>query len=588
MSIFDFFKPEWKKQFEELVTNHKEALEAYIQGKYEVFQDMRVDDRLLFEDYQKTYSSSNFAHDIELLTDQDKKNLISVKDNIVRLYISYSKYDTKTKRVASLINRFSYNDVFNTIFGHSHFLGENWTLNTLDEDQLDFILNNYNRLVSLATGKKKEKEKKQAKQKEKLLEKVYTKRVNKYISDQAKSETVLTVPVLNPIMVHIIKDKLSILKQTYKSYNVYKLIRRIILLGLENNSPISKDIFVLSRENIFKEGYKVFEKYRGKFGKREQIIKYLENTTNRDLCIKGFLLGHNYQIIKNYFNETNVTSKSNIQLDDLEKANIAIEDTWDIKQKENSPKGDIAIKKTPASISATFVQKAPKPKNNSTRLVLDAPDVDVYQWIDDQETFNELIMKRRELLENFIFVTTFTPILGRIGKKSVKKHLDYIQITGSLYSSSLEEDEKELYISYNEATSYMNCQLLLEDTDSSTLTKIFDFINSINKALPPKTLYVIFGTSGLNNPESINNKQMGRLKSNLNSFGIQNLEFKNIHSIEETPRFIILIELVSSIKGSRNARKEIIREFPGTSICYLSIYKEISQSGYELTEETDN
>lgn len=583
MSIFDIFKPEWKKQFEELVANHKDALEAYIQGKYEVFQDMRVDDRLLFEDYQKTYSSSNYAHDIESLTDQDKKHLISVKDNIVRLYRSYSKYDTKTKRVASLINRFSYNDVFNTIFGHSHFLGENWTLNTLDEDQLDFILNNYNRLVSLATGKKKEQEKRQAKQKEKLLEKVYTKRVNKYISDQAKAEAVLSMPVLNPTIVNIIKDKVTVLKQEYKSYNLYNLVRQVLLLGLDAYSPIAQDIYVLSRENVFKEASKLFDKYKNNYRVRTKLLEYLRTTTNKELCIKGLILGHNINIVNNYTQANNLANKEPSSLESSAKDTTLHKEGETDKSIKNTPQEKITIKKAPVSISATFVQKVPKQKKNTDKTVAYAPDIDVYQWIDDQEVFNEIIMKRRNLLDEFIFVTTFTPIAGKIGKKSVKKHLDYIQITGSLYSSSLEEGEEELYMNYNEAMNCMNGQSVLEDTYPNILTKLFEFINSLNKALPSKSLYVIFGTNGLTNSEPINSKQMGKLKRNLNSFGIQNLELKNIYTLEETPRFILLIELVSSIKDCRNTRKEIIKEFPGASICYVSIYKEISQSGYELS-----
>lgn len=573
MSIFDIFKPEWKKQFEELVANHKDALEAYIQEKYEVFQDMRVDDRLLFEDYQKTYSSSNYAHDIESLTDQDKKHLISVKDNIVRLYRSYSKYDTKTKRVASLINRFSYNDVFNTIFGHSHFLGENWTLNTLDEDQLNFILNNYNRLVSLATGKKKEQEKRQAKQKEKLLEKVYTKRVNKYISDQAKAEAVLSMPVLNPTIVNIIKGKVTVLKQEYKSYNLYNLVRQVLLLGLDAYSPIAQDIYVLSRENVFKEASKLFDKYKNNYRVRTKLLDYLRTTTYKELCIKGLLLGHNIQIVNRYiygqnFEEKDLFAKEDSSADHNKDTNSKTLHDYDV------------VKKASASKSETF-QKS-KPNNTTTNNIVNTPRVEIEKWKETQKEFNSIVIDWRHLLKGFKFRTTFTPIKLMVEKEAVSWHLEYIQATNLLFSETGARSDYDLYLNYCRTKEYKNCRKIYSEDNNTTLIQLLDFIDKIDRALPSHTLVVIFGTSGCEDAESFNNEQWGKLKDDLSSFGIDVVELSDIDSIE-APKYIIVLELISEIKTSRNTRKKIIKAFPGTSICYVSIYKEISQSGYELS-----
>ena len=305
MSIFDIFKPQWEKRFDDLLENHQKALEAYLKGEYAVYPDMRIDDRLLIKEYMTTYEKANYPKSIEELTANDKKKLVSYSDDIIRVYRAFAKYDTKQKRVKSLMERFRSDNVFNSVLGNNDYLGNDWSVDSLDDFQLDFILNKYQRLVEEASKIKEDKEKRLAGQRRKLLERVYIKQADQLIKKQKESDAVLSIDNINPEIVKVLRNKVAELRNKYKLFNAYALIKRVLLLGFEDYSETSKDIFVLSRENVFEEGYKAFQSTKGSIRRQKSLSRYLQSTQNRDRCINAFILNHEYAILDEYIKESN-------------------------------------------------------------------------------------------------------------------------------------------------------------------------------------------------------------------------------------------------------------------------------------------
>ena len=175
MSLLDIFTPLWKKQFDELVRAHRDELIAFLQNKYEIYPDMRIDDRIVIEEYKKNYDISKYPANIEELTNDNKKELVSIKDQIIRLAKVFSKYDSLEKRVKSLYERFSMNGIFDSVFKKA--LGNDYDINALSASQIEYVLNGYDKLVKKAFYYNKKKNERQAKLKEKLIDKVYESKV---------------------------------------------------------------------------------------------------------------------------------------------------------------------------------------------------------------------------------------------------------------------------------------------------------------------------------------------------------------------------------------------------------------------------
>lgn len=86
-----------EKQFDELVMVHHNALVSFLQNSYEVYPDMRIDDRIIIEEYKRNYDSSKYPTNINELTNDDKKELVANEDLIIRLAKTFSKYDSPEK-----------------------------------------------------------------------------------------------------------------------------------------------------------------------------------------------------------------------------------------------------------------------------------------------------------------------------------------------------------------------------------------------------------------------------------------------------------------------------------------------------------
>ena len=154
MGFFDFLDFSWKKSFDELLSSNREAVESYIKKRYKIYDDMRPDDKSLIEDYLTSYEKlflplTTYIEPIDSISKDAKKYLVERKGEILKLHSAFSKYSTPRKRVLSLYNRFKKDNVFEAVF--SEVLGENYNINNLADNQISFILENYQELFVYAS-----------------------------------------------------------------------------------------------------------------------------------------------------------------------------------------------------------------------------------------------------------------------------------------------------------------------------------------------------------------------------------------------------------------------------------------------------
>jgi hypothetical protein len=556
MSIFDIFKPQWEKRFDDLLENHQKALEAYLKGEYVVYPDMRIDDRLLIKEYMTTYEKANYPKSIEELTTNDKKELVSYSDDIIRVYRAFAKYDTKQKRVKSLMERFRNDNVFNSVFGNNDYLGNNWSVDSLDDFQLDFILNKYQWLVDKASKIKEDKEKRLAGQRRKLLERVYIKQADQLIKKQKESDAVLSINNINPEIVKVLRNKVKELRNKYNSFNVYALIKRVLLLGFEDYSEISKDIFVLSRENVFDEGYKAFQSTKGSIRRQKSLTRYLQSTQDRDRCINAFILDHEYSILDEYIED----SSSSASVFDIDE-NIP-------KQEEKIPTNKIIfdsplnMEKNPVQTVKDFAAQDSKESESV---------IDFSSWQARQQSFNNCLEYWQTELHGFTFLKPFTTVKAVVDSKSVVKHLNYIQIVKYLYSYPCDDNHYMDSKNFTKVQKLNNFAIRFSQTDPSTLSEIISFIDKIDGELD--SLSIVLGTNGVDDPFTYYYIHTKKLLEYFRAYYTNCVFFNQIEKLED-PKNIIIIELVSDKKTSRIERKKILEKFPGTAIGYLSIYKE--------------
>ena len=301
MSLLDIFTPSWKKQFDEFASTHRDALIAFLQNTYEVYPDMRIDDRVMIEEYEKNYVNVDFHHNLGELNKEEKKVIVSLKDQIVRLEKAFSKYDTPEKRVKSLYDRFRINGIFDSVF--KNLLGEDYNIDDLSTDQIALVLNNYDRLVKQASFYKEKKQKKQEKLKSKLMTRVNERKAFALLNQQKDLDKPIDIQEDNPVLKGIVKNKINVLKSKYKEYSVYTLVRRILLIGYEDYSSISKDIFVLSKEEVMKECSETFSLSCPYPLKRIYLPIYLENVTSWNESLNRLIADHDLRVLDDFIHD---------------------------------------------------------------------------------------------------------------------------------------------------------------------------------------------------------------------------------------------------------------------------------------------
>lgn len=516
MSLFGLFKPQWKKQFDELVRNHRDALEAYIQGRYEVFPDMRVDDRLLFKEYRKAFENAQYAQSIEALSESNKEEISSQADNVIRLYKAFSKYNTKQKRVILLKQRFSLDNVFYSVLSKCDFITKNTNVESLDEEQLDYILGKYDSFVDKATYWQRKKKKKQEKLKQNLLVKVNSRKVDELIKAQKSSELPLIVPGTdNEYTEKEVNKRIDLFKQKYNLNSSYTYIRRALLLGFDSIPLIFRNIYILSREEVFKKGSEVFELVRPFPIRRTYLNLYLRNTTNKEECIKELFINHDFNVIDGFAHK--------------EMSNIS---------------GDA--------------------------------------WVNLQANFNESVLNiAPSLLHDFRTpnVGTYVTVIYGNGIES-RKYFSFIHLIMREYRKTMGTETLALtpYMNYTTSENYRKCVSSFERVNPSTNKAILNFIFTLRQK-NASSFAVVLGSSNVEDAEEFNKFHFSNIKEKLSRKNVQVVDFSDIDKLD-FPKYIVILELFTETKQFRETGKKILYKFPGVSMCYLSIYNEMTKTRF--------
>lgn len=515
MSLFNIFTPSWKKQFDELVMVHHNALVSFLQNSYEVYPDMRIDDRIIIEEYKRNYDSSKYPTNINELTNDDKKELVANEDLIIRLAKTFSKYDSPEKRVKSLYNRFRMNGIFDSVF--KNILGYGYDINNLSASQIEYVINGYDTLVEKASCYNENKQEKQRMLKEKLMTKVYERNAIALVNKQKNSDRPMMLSVDNNVLRDIIKKKIEILKSQYSEFSVYKFVRRILLLEFENFPEISKDIYILSKEHIFEESFRTFSMIKQFPVRQKYLPLYLMSTNTKDSLEKLFL-NHDFDVLDEYaHNELQQLTCSWIESQNKFNENII----------------DIA---------------------KSIMPELRCPKVGTYVTIVNNDNVKEL---RRFLLVHLML-------------------REFINL-----ECALENNAMSLYTTYITSERYRNMIRHFDESNPSTSQKILNLLLTLKSKIYDNLQFVvILGPSNSVNEKDFNKYHFKGLIDKLTQKYVRVIEFSDIDKIH-APKYVAVLDLFTEVKAFKENCKKILYKFPGVSICYLSIYNEMTKKRYE-------
>lgn len=523
MSLLDIFTPSWKKQFDEFASTHRDALIAFLQNTYEVYPDMRIDDRVMIEEYEKNYDNVDFHHNLGELTKEEKKVIVSLKDQIVRLEKVFSKYDTPEKRVKSLYDRFRINGIFDSVF--KNLLGEDYNIDDLSTDQIELVLNNYDNLVKQVSFYKEKKQKKQEKLKKKLMTRVNERKFFALLKQQMNLDKPIDIFEEDKALRDMVKNKVNALKSKYNEFNVYTLIRRILLLGFEDNSTLSKDLFVLSKENVMEDCSKTFSLATQYPMKRIYLPIYLENISYRDESLNRLIVNHDLSVLDEFVHDKLVSSTS----------------LWIQYQNEFN--------------------------------------IDVSGLI--KSGFPEF---RHPLVRTYVDVIDSFGI-----KKNEKLFFNHLMLREFIKESKGDTDSIAPYTTYLSSANYRNEVRAFDASNPSTINKIYSLIHNlkINVAINifnKSPFVVVLGTSGSETPKRFNEYHFNKLIKELRKKYITVVDLSDIDKIY-LPKYIVVLELFTERDTFKKTCKKILYKFPGALISYLSVYNEMSEKRYEAYQD---
>lgn len=519
MSLLDIFTPSWKKQFDEFATAHHNALVAFLQNRYEVYPDMRIDDRIIIEEYKRNYDSSKYPTNIEELTNNDKKELIAIADQIIRLAKVFSKYDSSEKRVKSLYDRFRMNGIFDSVFKET--LGCDYDINTLSASQIEEVLSGYDKLVEKAFYYKEEKLEKQEKLKEKLMAKVYERKVINLLDQQKCFDKPLALYDDNKVVRNILKEKIDILKSKYSEFNAYRLVRRILLLGFNDFTRLSKDIYILSREYVFEESFKTFSMIEQFPIRKKYFPLYLMSVETND-CLEKLFLNHNFEDLDEYAHN-------------------------ELQQSTGS-------------------------------------------WIENQNEFNENIIDISKSIIPELRHPRIATHVTIVNSDSIKesKRFSFVHFMLCEYVKNIDNisvGNMSPYTTYISTESYRKMTCQFDISNQSITKKILNFLLTLKTKEgryfyknPP--LVVVLGSSGFENERDFNKYHFKDIIDKLIQKNVPVVEYFDIDKIY-VPKHIVVLELFTEVNTLKENCQKLLYKFPGVSICYLSIYNEMTKKRYE-------
>ena len=528
MGLFDLFDFSWKKEFEELLSSNREAVNFYVKKKYKVYEDMRPDDKSLIKDYLQTYDSvflplTQYIDPIESLSKEAKKFLIQRKSEVIRLYKSFSKYSTPHKRVLSLYERFKKDNYFDKAFGD--YLGENYDINNLSEEQILFILDNQ-LLPSLYAAEDRDRRNKRLKeQRDKLRERYIDREISSLLKRQKQLlPKEIQLPNKRSKLTAKLRSMIDQLAEAFSQNGIFQRVCSFHYADFETIESLadSQYIYILVHQEDFEKEKKFFE-----MAKEESIEE---------------------KAYKSYLNSKKLTDNHEGILYCLEH-----------------------FEEIPLFVSAS------------------EQDAKFVQWISTQKVLNE---KSRELAAHFLpkfrcrNLRMYIDYKGATGEQ-VRKVLPFNLYSMSDYTNEVPtpDDMRQSYafVYYIKR----NAQKALKSEiiqDTTTMVNIGFFVYNIMIQMAVGGVTVALGSSGKDTPKAYNNRHFFHLIKKLEQQGISCVNVNELTN-ENVKKNIVIVEMVSEVERLRRICRAISKRFPGSNLTYISFYNELTKNQLNAIKE---
>lgn len=519
MGFFDFFDLSWKKSFDEMLSSNREAVESYIQKRYKIYDDMRPDDKSLIEDYLSSYEKlflplTTYIEPIESISKYAKKYLVERKGEILKLHSAFSKYSTPRKRVLSLYNRFKKDNVFEAVF--SDVLGDNFDINNLEENQISFILDNYQQLFVHASAIRDSKAQKQQALKNRLRERSQDRKIAELIRRQENSSSEITLSKKHSDISNKLKRIVDDLSNKYSSNGILARVYNYLYDECISTDALSDAQYI----NIIA--------HKCEFEKEKQFFDLINKVLKTGSSYKSFLrskdLKEDHNGILYCFNH----------FVDLQIYTMSYKETTQFQQWLSLQK---KVNERGASLAYHIL---PEFRCRTLRM----------------------------------YVNT----IG-INGEQIRKVLPFNHYTQNDYTCEnntpydLKATYAYLYYNKDKAEKAKN---FVVTCDRATLTNICRFVFNIMVQMADGGTIVVFGSSGAEDIENYNDYQFDFLKEELKSHNIECVNVSELNHGNVKPH-IIVVEMVSEVNRLRDTCRELAQDFPGSTISYISFYSELTK-----------
>lgn len=520
MGLFGFFDHSWKKTFDELLTTNKDAVESYIKKEYKVYKDMRPDDKSIIEDYLKVYDSqflplTTYIEPIENISKEAKKFIVQRKNEVIRLYYAYSKYTSPQKRVLSLYTRFRKDGVFDKTFGE--YLGEEYDINILDNEQITYILDNYHDLVILATEIREQRIQKQKDLKDRLRKKSQDRRISELIKRQQSLSAEISLANEHSELTSKLQTLVEKLSVDFESNGIFMRVMKSMYPSLESTSSLtdSQSINILA--------------HKCEMEKEKEFFELIKRDSYDEKKYKAFLKAKNYK-------------------DDHEGV-IYCHDHYVEFQ--------------------LFIMSYEKV-------------IQFQQWIHTQETINEKSKTlASHILPGFVCHTLkmYVETID-VNGETMKKVLPFNHFCHQEFTyeegTTVDLRAKYAYVYYNRFKA-QNAKRSVITHDSSIMDQISQFVFNMMTQMAVGGIIVVLGTSDADNIKGYNNNHFGSLREKLNRYSIECVNIADLNK-DNVKTHIIVLEMVSEVDRFRPTCKSLSKNYPGSTIIYISIYSELTKA----------
>lgn len=518
MGLFDFFDSSWKKEFEELLVSHKDAVESYIKKKYKVYGDMRSDDKALIADYLSTYEKyflplTVFIEPIEVLSKEAKKYIVQRRNEVLRLYLVFSNYSTPQKRVLSLYNRFKRDDMFDKVFGE--YLGSDYDINNLDNEQVSYILDNYQSLYVYSSTLREENVQKQKILRTRLKERAHERKIKGLILRQQQSSEEIVLPFEHGELSAKLKTLVDNLSIDYNADEVFVRVCKSLYSNFTSTYSLTDAQYVniLAHKNELEKEKEFFAMLHHASGDASAYRSFLKDNSLVDnhsgilYCLEHFL---------------------ELQLYMMSYQHIVRIQEWIDLQKVVNEKG--------AFLAGTHLSSF---TCRTVKMYIDISDVN--------DGVRKVLPFNHYSLKDYTYEELSTTEMGA--------HYSYV------------------YYNKERAEEAMNSTITI---GNHLLTNISTFVFNLMTQMAVGGVIVVLGTSGASDVERYNNYHFWSLKDKLDTHNIEcvNLNQLNKNNIK---KHVIIVEMVTEVERFRETCKSISQNYPGSTLSYISLYSELTR-----------